>query len=725
MSDAAGHARRRRSGAPARRFTTVSGICRSSGSTRPRISGPDWRLRGQARAARASYPFTRGIHPDDVPRPAVDDAAVRGLRLARRRPTRASTTSWSTARPACRPRSTSRRSWGATATTPWPAARWAGRASPIDTLADMEIAVRRDPARPRLDLDDDQRARRRDLRHVPRGRREAGRRRSRSSRARSRTTSSRSTSPRRSGSTRRARACGSSRTSWRFCARERPEVEHDLDLRLPHPRGRLDGGAGAGVHAGRRDRLRRRRASTAGLDVDDFAPAAVVLLQLAQRLLRGDRQDARGAPHLGARHARALRREEPALVDAALPHADRRLLADRAAALQQHRARHGAGAGRGAGRHAVAAHRTRSTRRSRCPREDAVTIALRTQQILAEESGVTNTVDPLGGSYFVEALTDRMERDAMDYIERIDADGRHDRRDRGAASRRRRSPTRRTTTSARSTRREDDRRRQPLRDARSEHARDPAGSARRSSASSSRASPQVKARRDAARLADDARRAAPAAAERGDNLIPLMLDARARLRHGAARSARRWSRSSAPTGRSPSCEPEREEQGRAKLRLLVGKVGLDGHDRGAKIIARALRDAGLRGDLHRAAPDARRWSCATAIQEDVDAVSLSILSGAHNYLFPRVHRAAAGAGRDGHRRVRRRHRPRRGHRRRSRRRACTEIFTPGSDDRAVIAWVRANIQPRARSAEQRKRETMATDASCSPTTASRSARSSS
>jgi methylmalonyl-CoA mutase N-terminal domain/subunit len=57
------------------------------------------------------------------------------------------------------------------------------------------------------------------------------------------------------------------------------------------------------------------------------------------------------------------------------------------------------------------------------PSEEAVTIALRTQQILAEESGVTNTVDPLGGSYFVEALTDRMERDAMRYIERIDSMG--------------------------------------------------------------------------------------------------------------------------------------------------------------------------------------------------------------------------------------------------------------------------------------------------------------
>ena len=54
------------------------------------------------------------------------------------------------------------------------------------------------------------------------------------------------------------------------------------------------------------------------------------------------------------------------------------------------------------------------------PSEQAVLVALRTQQIIAEETGVTNFVDPLGGSYAVEALTDRLEAEACDYIERID-----------------------------------------------------------------------------------------------------------------------------------------------------------------------------------------------------------------------------------------------------------------------------------------------------------------
>jgi len=57
------------------------------------------------------------------------------------------------------------------------------------------------------------------------------------------------------------------------------------------------------------------------------------------------------------------------------------------------------------------------------PSEHAVTIALRTQQIIAEESGVTNTIDPLGGSFFVEAQTDRMEKQTYDYFRRIEEIG--------------------------------------------------------------------------------------------------------------------------------------------------------------------------------------------------------------------------------------------------------------------------------------------------------------
>src|SRR5207248_1206727 len=57
------------------------------------------------------------------------------------------------------------------------------------------------------------------------------------------------------------------------------------------------------------------------------------------------------------------------------------------------------------------------------PSEHAVTLALRTQQVLAHETGVTNTVDPVGGSYFVEALTRQMEQEARGYFDKIEQHG--------------------------------------------------------------------------------------------------------------------------------------------------------------------------------------------------------------------------------------------------------------------------------------------------------------
>ena len=90
--------------------------------------------------------------------------------------------------------------------------------------------------------------------------------------ARSRTTSSRSTSRAARTSIRPRRASRSSPRSFRFCADGGAELESDLDLRLPHPRGRRDGGAGARVHLRERDGVRARARVDAGLAVDDFAP---------------------------------------------------------------------------------------------------------------------------------------------------------------------------------------------------------------------------------------------------------------------------------------------------------------------------------------------------------------------------------------------------------------------------------------------------------------------
>lgn len=72
-----------------------------------------------------------------------------------------------------------------------------------------------------------------------------------------------------------------------------------------------------------------------------------------------------------------------------------------------------------------------------------------------------------------------------------------------------------------------------------------------------------------------------------------------------------------------------------KIRVLVAKPGLDGHDRGAKVIARALRDAGMEV-IYTGLRQTPEMIASAAMQEDVDAVGISILSGAHKTLCPRI-----------------------------------------------------------------------------------------
>jgi methylmalonyl-CoA mutase C-terminal domain/subunit len=72
-----------------------------------------------------------------------------------------------------------------------------------------------------------------------------------------------------------------------------------------------------------------------------------------------------------------------------------------------------------------------------------------------------------------------------------------------------------------------------------------------------------------------------------------------------------------------------------KIRVVVAKPGLDGHDRGAKVVARALRDAGMEV-IYTGLHQTPEMIVETVIQEDADAVGLSIHSGAHMTLFPKV-----------------------------------------------------------------------------------------
>jgi methylmalonyl-CoA mutase, C-terminal domain len=80
-----------------------------------------------------------------------------------------------------------------------------------------------------------------------------------------------------------------------------------------------------------------------------------------------------------------------------------------------------------------------------------------------------------------------------------------------------------------------------------------------------------------------------------------------------------------------------------RIRVIVAKPGLDGHDRGAKIVARALRDAGMEV-IYTGLRQTPEQIANAALQEDVDVVGISILSGAHNTIIPRLCQLLRDAG---------------------------------------------------------------------------------
>ncbi|HVY55121.1 MAG TPA: cobalamin B12-binding domain-containing protein [Thermodesulfobacteriota bacterium] len=130
----------------------------------------------------------------------------------------------------------------------------------------------------------------------------------------------------------------------------------------------------------------------------------------------------------------------------------------------------------------------------------------------------------------------------------------------------------------------------------------------------------------------------------------------------------------------------------SRTRILIGKAGLDGHDRGVKIVARALRDAGFEviyTGLHNT-PEA---IVETALQEDVDAVGISILSGAHNFIFPEIVRllkekgigdvTVFGGGIIPKEDIEN-----------LKSKGVKAIFEPGVSTDEIINWVRENVTPR-------------------------------
>jgi methylmalonyl-CoA mutase C-terminal domain/subunit len=127
----------------------------------------------------------------------------------------------------------------------------------------------------------------------------------------------------------------------------------------------------------------------------------------------------------------------------------------------------------------------------------------------------------------------------------------------------------------------------------------------------------------------------------------------------------------------------------ARPRILVAKPGLDGHDRGIKVVARALRDAGMEV-VYTGLHQTPEQIASAAIQEDVDAVGLSCLSGAHMTLFPRVVELLRAAGGEdivvfGGGIIPDADIPK------LEERGIAAIFTPGTTTKAIIEWVGAHV----------------------------------
>ena len=122
-----------------------------------------------------------------------------------------------------------------------------------------------------------------------------------------------------------------------------------------------------------------------------------------------------------------------------------------------------------------------------------------------------------------------------------------------------------------------------------------------------------------------------------------------------------------------------------KIRVLIAKPGLDGHDRGAKVVCRALRDAGVEviyTGLRRTPEEIVN----AAIQEDADIIGLSILSGAHNVLFPKIIKLLKNEGSSGIKVIAGGIIPEKdipG----LKKAGIMEIFPPGTTTREIVTWI--------------------------------------
>jgi methylmalonyl-CoA mutase C-terminal domain/subunit len=133
-----------------------------------------------------------------------------------------------------------------------------------------------------------------------------------------------------------------------------------------------------------------------------------------------------------------------------------------------------------------------------------------------------------------------------------------------------------------------------------------------------------------------------------------------------------------------------ENNSQQRIRILVAKPGLDGHERGAKVVARALRDAGMEV-IYTGLHQTPEMIVRSAIQEDVHGIGLSILSGAHMTLFPKVRDLLKEKGAEdivlfGGGIV-----PK-GDLSELESSGVKKIFLPGASTEEIVSWVRENVR---------------------------------
>jgi methylmalonyl-CoA mutase C-terminal domain/subunit len=122
------------------------------------------------------------------------------------------------------------------------------------------------------------------------------------------------------------------------------------------------------------------------------------------------------------------------------------------------------------------------------------------------------------------------------------------------------------------------------------------------------------------------------------------------------------------------------------IKILIAKPGLDGHDRGAKVVANALRDAGMEV-VYTGLHQTPEMVVEAAVQEDVDVVSVSILSGAHMTLIPKIRKLMDDAGMDSVRLIGGGIIPDEDAEQLKKQGAVDAVFGPGTDTRDIVKFI--------------------------------------